>query len=73
MPVWIPLLIQLLPFFDNVVKLIITALRKKPTERRERLAQRLENVMLRHKLDRNEETLEKDLKEIQVEIQKDDC
>lgn len=72
MPVWIPVLLQLLPFFDSLVKLIVTLLRKKPTERRERLATRLENAMLRHLVDKDEEKLHHEIKQIQEEIKSED-
>lgn len=68
MPVWIPLFLQVLPFVDSIVKLIVSLLRKKPTERRERIAQRLENAFTRHLVDKDEEKLSKEIKEIQEEI-----
>lgn len=72
MPVWIPLFLQVLPFLESIVKLIVTLLRKKPTERRERIAQRLENAFTRHLVDKDEEKLSKEIKEIQEEIKADE-
>lgn len=73
MPAWIPVLVQVLPFVESIIRLLVSALRKKPTERRERIAQKLENLLLQHMIDKDEEKLHRGIKEIQEEIKQDDC
>jgi hypothetical protein len=72
MPVWLPVLLHVLPFVESITKLMVSLLRKKPTERRERIAQRLENAFVRHLVDKDEEKLSKEIKEIQEEIKAED-
>jgi len=67
-PIWIPLVIQLIPFLSKLIELIISALRKRPTERREAIAAKLENLILKHQIDHDEKALADGVKEIEDEI-----
>jgi hypothetical protein len=72
MPIWIPLIIQVIPFANKLIDLIIAALRKRPTERREAIANKLENLVLKHQIDHDEKALVEGVKEIQDEIKSAD-